>query len=564
MDFIVVAHRVKMTLKVAVVGLAVLAISYGAVVPQAGEADFLFDTIQSFLAQPDSYAQAAGFSRSKRSSGWDKEFKLNTIGGVVKIKYHDPNNQLKGGKAEVVIDNLKKYVKQARSSYVKLEIDFDGGASHRDGLFSLEIKYELHHQGVEKGVFTATRSKTGNMWSSHLVNKNTQKPSGSLIFPDFELKGKSDRRTKLTGTYSSDRFHSNYNFNVDRVPSEKLDAVIEGHGRKYTLNSKLDKAAKKLTTVINANGLEYKIEADFDDDGREYKLDLKVNMGKGGVYGVVMSLDYKNFQTGSLDVKFNDNDFAKLKLKGKLNKMEGSAKYELGYTTMAFGDGKLRFSRTRTANGGITKAPRGDEEYLKYNLDIEPSDAGAGHEVNVKSEFNMNEKSIMYPIFCTYGCFKKRALNARMYSDKDKPYKIDVDVHLFKDADEVLTVDINTMQSPYVFKLVAPRILPKILYTGRESIEFEADHKPGQYLHVTSNTNMLSSFNVDKMSNGMRKIELNGKELVQADFNVGDNTVSQTTTLPDGRSLTTTVSWQSDDLKKTESTSSLMVLKETW
>merc|ERR1711942_561736 len=65
-----------------------------------------------------------------------------------------------------------------------------------------------------------------------------------------------------------------------------------------------------------------------------------------------------------------------------------------------------------------------------------------------------------------------------------------------------------------------------------------------------SNTNMLSSFNVDKMSNGMRKIELNGKELVQADFNVGDNTVSQTTTLPDGRSLTTTVSWQSDDLKK--------------
>merc|ERR1712114_141005 len=42
------------------------------------------------------------------------------------------------------------------------------------------------------------------------------------------------------------------------------------------------------------------------------------------------------------------------------------------------------------------------------------------------------------------------------------------------------------------------------------------------------------------MSNGMRKIELNCKELVQADFNVGDNTVSQTTTL----------SWQSDDLKK--------------
>jgi len=577
--FIFVTHRVKMTLKVAVVGLAVLAISYGAVVPKVSDEDFLFDTIQSFLEQPDQYASALGFSRSKRSSGWDKEFNLNAIGGVVRIKYDDPNNQLKGGKAEVVIENLKKYVKQAKSSYVKLEFDFDGGASHRDGLFELEIKYELHHNGVEKGVFKATRSKSGNMWASHLVNKNTQKPNGALIFPDFEIKGKSDRKTKLTGTYQSDRFGSNYNFNVDRVPGEKIDATIEGHGRKYTLNGKLDKAAKKLTAVINANGLEYKMEADFDDNGREYSLDLKVNLGSAGVYGVVMSLDYKSFQTGSFDVKFNDNDFAKMKLKGKLDKMAGSAKYELRYSTIAFGDGKLRFSRVKTANGGITKAQylpktgldlkfegersmtddlinlkakatRGGEEYLKYNLDIEPSDSGAGHEVNVKSEFNINEKSVMYPVFCTYGCFKKRALNARMYSDKEKPYKIDVDVHLFKDADEVLTVDINTMQSPYVFKLIAPRILPKILPTGRSSIEFEADHNPGQYLHVTSNTNMLASFKVDKMGNGMRKVELNGKELVQADFNMGDNTVSQTTTLPDGRSLTTTVSWQSDDLKK--------------
>ena len=38
---------------------------------------------------------------------------------------------LQGGKAEVVIENLKKYVKQAKSSYVKLEFDFDGGASRR-------------------------------------------------------------------------------------------------------------------------------------------------------------------------------------------------------------------------------------------------------------------------------------------------------------------------------------------------------------------------------------------------------------------------------------------------
>jgi len=137
-----------------------------------------------------------------------------------------------------------------------------------------------------------------------------------------------------------------------------------------------------------------------------------------------------------------------------------------------------------------------------------------------------------------------------MYFKKDKPYRMDFDLNLFKDNDEVVMVDINTLASPYVFKVNAPRILPKILPTGRESIEFEADHNPGQYLHVKSNTNILSSFNVDKLGNGMRKIELNGKELLQADFNKGDNMVSQTTTLPDGKSLTTTIKWDSDNMKK--------------
>lgn len=52
------------------------------------------------------------------------------------------------------------------------------------------------------------------------------------------------------------------------------------------------------------------------------------------------------------------------------------------------------------------------------------------------------------------------------------------------------------------------------------------------------------------MDGDMRRVELNGKELVKAGFTKGDNSISQTTTLPDGRSLTTTVSWQSDNLQK--------------
>merc|ERR1712002_425039 len=127
------------------------------------------------------------------------------------------------------------------------------------------------------------------------------------------------------------------------------------------------------------------------------------------------------------------------------------------------------------------------------------------------------------------------------------PYKFTVDVSLTKDDANVLKLDINTVKNPYVFTLKAPRILPKILPTGRESIEFTADHKPGSYLKVDSNTNTLSSFHVVKLANGMRKISLNGKELVKAGYTHGDNTITQTTKLPNGQEAKTTVSWKNDD-----------------
>lgn len=568
-----------MTLRLAVVGLAIsLALAYGAVVPR--QDDFLFETIQSFLVEPEAYASAFGFSRPKRSSGdWDKEFNLNSVGASVKIKYDDPNNQLKGGKAQISIDNLKQYVKRARSSKVQLDIKFDGGDSPRDGLFSLEVAYELHHQGVEKGVFTAVRSKKSGLWETELVNKNTQKPNVDPIFKSFEIKMKSDRRTMLVGSYRSDRGYD-YTFNVDRVPGKKVDAVLEGNGRKYVLNGVLDKAEKLVTVDLDANGFKYKLTADVESTDDKVALDVKVNLGSAGSYSVEFDAK-RDLTSAGLDIKFNNNDFANFKMKGKADFGNMRFKHELRYSAVGFGNGKFRFMRSPTKDGGkmkiqwtpdqglgaefegkrlVTadngmqlygKGSRNDEKYFEYNLNFEPVLDSDGYEMKVNSEFEFfNTNSVLYKAFCTYGCFMKRTLTSRMYVNKDKPYKVDFDLSLMKDAAEVLKADINTKQSPYVFKLVAPRILPKLLPTGRESIEFEADHNPGSYLHVKSNTNMLSSFNVDKLPNGMRKVELNGKELLQADFSKADNTISQTTTLPDGRSLTTTVSWESDNMKK--------------
>merc|ERR1712035_13084 len=63
-------------------------------------------------------------------------------------------------------------------------------------------------------------------------------------------------------------------------------------------------------------------------------------------------------------------------------------------------------------------------------------------------------------------------------------------------------------------------------------------------------TNVLKSFKIEKMAGNTRRVELNGKELVKAGYTQGDNSISQTTTLPDGRSLTTTISWETDNLQK--------------
>lgn len=570
-----------MAIRLAIIGLAVsLAITYGAVIPR--EDDFLFDTIQSFLAAPDAYASALGFTREKRSSGdWDREFNLDSVGASVKIKYDDPNNQLKGGRAQISVDDLKKYVKRARSSKVKLDIKFDGGDSPRDGLFNMEVNYELHHDGVEKGQLTVVRSKSGGLWQTSVENKNLQKPNVTPIFQDFEIKGKSDRKTMASGTYNSARFGTDYVFNVDRVPGEKMDAVLEGNGKKYVMNAVVDKADHKLTVKLDANGFEYKLDVDADYEGDKIVLDVTLNLGSTGKYSVIFN-GKKDMTDAKLTVVFNNNPFFKVTIKGKKDLEKMNFKYQANYDGV-LGSGKVRFARTSTKDGGSMKlqylpeggldlklegkrhlkannglemeasATRGGDLFWKYNINFDPKSTDDDYEMNVKSQFDINsEDSVVYKMFCDrgFGCFKQRSLKARMYFKKDKPYRMDFDLNLFKDNDEVVMVDINTLASPYVFKVNAPRILPKILPTGRESIEFEADHNPGQYLHVKSNTNILSSFNVDKLGNGMRKIELNGKELLQADFNKGDNMVSQTTTLPDGKSLTTTIKWDSDNMKK--------------
>merc|ERR1712200_365516 len=134
-------------------------------------------------------------------------------------------------------------------------------------------------------------------------------------------------------------------------------------------------------------------------------------------------------------------------------------------------------------------------------------------------------------------------------SEKVEPYKIYVHVDLKEDNVNVLSLEMNSRQNPYVIKIVAPRILPKLSSTGRDSVELTVDHKPGQYIKVNSNF-LFKTFSVEKTGKGdERKITLDGKELIRGAASMGKNEISNSVTLPDGKSLTTTIKWKHDDLK---------------
>merc|ERR1711970_523381 len=83
----------------------------------------------------------------------DHQFDL--FGVHMGLKYKDVLNPLKGGNLHIIVDDLKKIFKMAHSNKVDVDIEFDGGADAKDGLFKLLVNYLMvHSAGTEKGSLT--------------------------------------------------------------------------------------------------------------------------------------------------------------------------------------------------------------------------------------------------------------------------------------------------------------------------------------------------------------------------------------------------------------------------
>merc|ERR1712099_42278 len=186
----------------------------------------------------------------------------------------------------------KKLVKQAKSTKVVLKVKFDSGKSPKDGLFNMNVNYELHHAMVEKGSFSVNREKVGDKWVTKIDSKKDTKAGGQII-PGFSLSLKSDRKTSLVGDVSCDNGHK-----------YSIDVVVDANGKK-----------------INAKGT-------VTESAKAYDAELKAKYGKSDY--TVKVTGAKDYSMGGVTVKMGDSVVAKVEVQGEMQaKREGGRIVEI-------------------------------------------------------------------------------------------------------------------------------------------------------------------------------------------------------------------------------------------
>merc|ERR1712212_812764 len=167
---------------------------------------------------------------------------------------------------------------------------------------------------------------------------------------------------------------------------------------------------------------------------------------------------------------------------------------------------------------------------------------------------------MLHKMFCLYGkgCFNKRQGHMKVVVDRvnKKAFmnKFSFESTVMKDDRMALEMSVSTMTAPYTFHMNAPYFLPRFFNDiNRKTIEATITHQMGSKLEVKSNCPEFETFMITTTGN-KRSVVLNGKELTVVDFKTGDRTISQTTELPSGEHLTTTVEWTADTLKKNQAT----------
>eukprot|EP00090_Calanus_glacialis_P017890 TRINITY_DN2775_c0_g1_i2.p1 TRINITY_DN2775_c0_g1~~TRINITY_DN2775_c0_g1_i2.p1 ORF type:complete len:864 (-),score=245.27 TRINITY_DN2775_c0_g1_i2:151-2718(-) len=222
--------------------------------------------------------------------------------------------------------------------------------------------------------------------------------------------------------------------------------------------------------------------------------------------------------------------------------------------TSSFQQFKFFFKHGPIADGRnyFAEISKAGVSFLKYDLNLTFKKNPSALNMGLNSQFDVNEASLFYPLFCNYGsgCFKQRKADISIFVDMINKNalinKFDIHVNLLKDDEKVVELEVCTKHTPYKFILKAPYVLPKMI--GQPSVEVEALHKLGQSLEVTTNFAKAKSFSVKTTSGNMREVKFNGKLLFKGEITKGNKSFKQQLELANGKSMALTVSWKNDVL----------------
>merc|ERR1719430_1580702 len=409
------------------------------------------------------------------------------------LKYKDVANPLKGGKLHI------KIVKMAHSNKVEVDIDFDGRADTKDGIFKLLVNYLMvHSAGTEKGSLTLERSNVGGMWTTLL--KTAASPlGGKPIIPaaisNLEVKLESDRKTKFNANYVNPTKNRDMHVHLVRVPGQSAHIEIVNGARKHDLIFKVgDLDFKTLDGV-------FKIEVEGTSLGEPIKGFVKGAKGEKG-HNVQVQLERGNKKLLQLDSKIRA-DLANKKLEAKikyalLGKISGSVIVKFDTNTLSVKNtaAKETIELTIKVIPGEAlniEGKKNGESMWTYKTSRTTTTAGGVFEMTLDTDMTLNSNSMVHEFLTKhypYGAFHTRHNKLHVVVDKNNWNKLapkfKVDAHLQKDGAKVVDLTLDTTTSPYKFQVVAPNFFSR-WGISQPSIDVTVDHQIGSSLVIDAN-----------------------------------------------------------------------------
>merc|ERR1711922_63510 len=547
--------RLKMKLLCLLLSALTISCAYGGVVRE----DDLVDMIQGVMADPDAYASAMGMVRNKRSA-WDREFNLEKMGFNFRIKYQDPANRKKGGKAEIEFKDVRKFFRGIPAKSLKLVVNADSGAKFGDGLFDISVDYEVGFLfgGQDSGNFKINRQKEGDFYKLNLdFMSNSQNNPDRPPTAKLELKG--DYKSRTDGKFHFNDFKKpamDYSWFVDFDSNGLLKGEFKGE-KTYTFEGQYDQANKKVDVVIDVAGQKYHGFADVDFDGTQGMFKINFDLGPAGKFDFEFK-SKKDMSDASVKMFLNNKDIFSAKLKGKMDKAPKEFMQEVRWTGAFVGDGKMRvaykrfhelkvqylpkngmtfelvFDReaaTNSLNFRSTATYNNEKEFEVVSKVTPVNEAEIGYDA--KMDWFMRDRNPFYRMFYQMNCL--HCLRSFNLDSKLRMNKAKFSQHFLEEM--AATFDLRT--------------------TRFNDFEVEGEWSKGKFLKVTTNREWFKNFKIENMDGYMRKVEFNGKELMKAGFEKAGKQIKQTVEMPDGTKVDTVLTWETDNYYKNKAKFSL-------